>query len=196
MTEIDPQALESQLIEWQDGGLLEYSAFGRTMFISMLKAAPGVKSDMEAMLSRHNDEAQRRLSILADYAKTDRCRHDYISRYFGERSVAECASCDNCVTHAVPSMLKETHRTVLEGMMTIPIRVGKKGLIKAFTGSMSSPIQKHDWKMLGALSHCSSDDLDVYIEDLIAWGYLQNGGNALRPLVEITPAGRKLVTNN
>jgi superfamily II DNA helicase RecQ len=144
------------------------------------------------MLKSHRIEAERKLDQISAYATHSGCRHDFIARYFGEKSITGCTSCDNCACAIAPRSLTENHMCILKGIICLPIRFGRSGLIKALAGAKSCPIRPHEWPYLGKMSIHSRDFIGKLIDDLVNWGYLDRDGNPLRPLLIITPAGRRI----
>ncbi|MGM0588358.1 MAG: RecQ family ATP-dependent DNA helicase [Bacteroidota bacterium] len=48
-------------------------------------------------LERYHQVQMQKLNYLKQYAQTDRCRSEFLRRYFGETNVPEyCGKCDNC----------------------------------------------------------------------------------------------------
>lgn len=184
--------IECELLEWRDLGWINYRCSGRTMCIELLKSKKGAKKALEDMLEARQAQARDKIHKLTEYAKSGYCRHDFIARHFGDEPIGDCQSCDNCISSAAPMMLTDDHMLILKGILCLPIRFGKTGLVKALAGVKSCPIRPHEWPYLGALSHMKRDSIKDRIEDLVNWGYLQPDGTVLRPLLALTAAGRKL----
>jgi hypothetical protein len=191
-TNVPLREVESALLKWRDEGCLTYRTSGRTMYIELCGSRKGARADMQAMLDTHRAEAIRKVKILADYAKSSRCRHDIISRYFGEAPITGCRSCDNCIKGGAPAKLSDEHLTILKGVECLPIRFSASALVKAFMGASGCPMKPHEWPHLGVFSGRTRDSVKQMIDDLIDWGYLVHDGTILRPLLVLTPAGRKL----
>jgi len=191
-TGIPLHRIEPMLLGWRDKGKMSYRSSGRTMCIELCSAARGTRKRLEEMLETYRAEAREKIYKLAAYAKTAGCRHNFIACHFGESLVQICQSCDNCRKAKVPAALTADHLLILKGIMSLPLRLGKRGLIRALVGAPSNPIRSHEWLHLGVFSDRGRDWVGERIEDLIAWGYLERGGNPLRPLLVLTPAGRKL----
>lgn len=184
--------IEWKLLEWRDLDWISYRCSGRTMCIELLKSKKDAKKALEDMLEARQAQARDKIHKLTEYAKSGYCRHDFIARHFGDEPIQDCQSCDNCISSAAPLMLTDDHMLILKGILCLPIRFGKTGLVKALAGVKSCPIRPHEWPYLGALSHMKRDSIKEHIEDLVNWGYLQPDGTVLRPLLALTAAGRKL----
>lgn len=187
-----PHEMESLILEWRSQHLVTYRSTGRTMYLELCRAGSGVKAGIQRMLDTYRDESMRRAEELASYARTSKCRHDFISKHFGEARINDCKSCDNCHRGTAPKKMGDDHLTVLQGIVALPTRLGSAGLIKALRGAKSCPIQPHEWAELGVFSGRSEAAVKAIIEDLLAWGYLQPDGTIIRPLLTLTAAGRKL----
>lgn len=187
-----PDELESLLFQWRDQGLLDFRTSGRMMYIRLCRADSGARAKLEGMLDAHKNTAERKVQQLAGYAKIEECRHNAISRHFGEAAVSNCTACDNCLKNAAPSMLTDEHLLILKGMQSLPIRLGKRGLVRALMGAASCPIQPHEWPHVGAFLGKTRSSVEELINDLTEWGYLERDGNPIRPLLVLTAAGRKM----
>jgi ATP-dependent DNA helicase RecQ len=191
-TGIPPYEIEPLLLGWRDRHWLAYRSSGRTMYIELCRATRGARAALEEMIAEYGLAALRKVETLAAYAKSTGCRHDFIARHFGEAPVQGCRSCDNCTKAAAPANLTEDHLLVLKGILCLPIRLGRTGLVKALVGAPGCPLRPHEWPQLGAFSGRTRDSVRDLVEDLIDWGYLERDGSPLRPLLALTPAGRKL----
>jgi ATP-dependent DNA helicase RecQ len=52
--------------------------------------------DLVAKLKTFRYEGERRLRLIADYARSNECRSVFIRRYFGEDHPPRCGTCDRC----------------------------------------------------------------------------------------------------
>jgi ATP-dependent DNA helicase RecQ len=48
---------------------------------------------------------ERKIDILLDFLKNKKCRHSYLSTYFGEQKEFKCGNCDNCLENKRLSIL-------------------------------------------------------------------------------------------
>ncbi len=187
--------LEWTLLEWRDRGWIFFRTSGRTMHLERNKPPSNAKQLLEDLLQAQAVSAKTKASKLLEYVRTNDCRHDYILQHFGEEPIQKCSTCDNCCKRHTPSTFSDTHLLILRGICSLPIRLGRSGLAKAFTGCRSCPIQPHEWPHLGALSSYSRNGVEGLLDDLRDWGYLERDGSPLRPLLVLTPAGRKLAVS-
>lgn len=187
--------LEWKLLDWRDRGWINYRSSGRTMYIERCPASKGSKKVLQDLLDSYSSAAVSKINILAAYAKTNRCRHDFIARHFGEQPVKGCKSCNNCVKLYAESHLTDDHMLILKGVISLPVRLDRIMLIKSLAGLGRCPIQPHEWPQLGAFKGRNLDLIGGLIDDLIEWKYLEQDGNSLRPLLVITSVGRKLVSS-
>lgn len=191
-TGMQPHEIEPKLLEWRDRGLIACRSSGRTMCIELSRPLRGTRERLEQMLAAYSTEAAQKIEKLTAYAKTDGCRHDFIAQHFGEEPVTDCSSCDNCRKAAAPAERTEDHLRILSSMISLPIRLGRTGLVKALAGSAACPIRPHEWSYLGVYAGRKREWIMERIDDLIDWGYLERDGNPLRPLLALTPEGRRL----
>lgn len=194
-TGIPLHELESRLFEWRDRGLISFRTSGRTMYINLCRVGAGARETLNGMIETHRSASVRKMERLIDYVRYSGCRHDFISRHFGDPPIRGCRSCDNCLKGTTPFKLNGDHIRILKGMLSLPIRLGKTGLVRALTGSSRCPIRPHEWPHLGAFSGMTQSSAEALIGDLIDWGYLERDGTMLRPLLSLTAAGRKLAVN-
>jgi len=80
---------------------------------------------------------------------------------------------------------------ILDGVRLLPIRLGKRGLVRALKGSVACPLRPHEWKYLGALDHLPLSRVEEMVESLVNRGYLDREGPSDRPLLALTPLGER-----
>jgi ATP-dependent DNA helicase RecQ len=95
-TELGKRKVASTLARLVTAGAAELTLAGEVQ-------PPAGKVDVEALVEevveeqeRHRAARQARIELLQDYAKSQRCRRNYLLTYFGEAAEATCAACDNC----------------------------------------------------------------------------------------------------
>jgi RecQ family ATP-dependent DNA helicase len=97
------EELEDRLLTWQERRWIEARGSARGLSLTVLGDARAhtnaIRSVLETML--RNDE--RRLSLLAGFAETHRCRQEEIARYFAATVPPACGICDNCCRRGVGS---------------------------------------------------------------------------------------------
>ena len=68
---------------------------GVSIVVSPEKFKAGVH-ELVAKLKTFRYEGERRLRLIADYARSNECRSVFIRRYFGEDHPPRCGTCDRC----------------------------------------------------------------------------------------------------
>jgi hypothetical protein len=199
-----PQELELNLLEWRDQGYIKYEASQRGMLLGLLKPSGSARPAMEHLLSEYEKHAMGKITTAAQYAESPICRHGFITRYFGEKPVSNCSSCDNCLgDQSNPSTggkeqlsereLNDARTLVLRGIYKLPLDMSRKQIIRAFAGSPLSPINKYELEFLGSLSHLSSKTIGKVIDGLLITGYLERSGRPLSPLLVLSKIGTRFV---
>jgi ATP-dependent DNA helicase RecQ len=94
---IDPRTVESLLLQWHASGLLRYRGIGRDILLALPEPPPDSHQRVTAMLADYHAGKDGRAGEMMAYANTSRCRHGYISAYFGGRPIDHCTACDNCL---------------------------------------------------------------------------------------------------
>lgn len=94
---LDPRTIETQLMAWDDAGWLRYRGIGRDMLLALPQAPSDSRQRVAAMLADYRAGQDGRIAEMMAYATTRRCRHGYISAYFGGRPIERCQACDNCL---------------------------------------------------------------------------------------------------
>ena len=207
---IDPRAIESQVLGWQEAGWLRYRGVGRDMLLYLPPAPPDSRQRVAAMLAEYRAGQEGRLAEIMAYATTDRCRHGAISAYFGGRTIERCRSCDNCLgTAATTSRYSGSGRTsrpagsipqqdmsgpaatlVLRGVAQLPYPMGRSGLVRAMQGASSSKLKAGRFQMFGALSgwtQAAIRDLIIQMEEA---GLLEDFEKSGYRLLRLSAAGR------
>ena len=94
---IDRLQLENQLLRWQTDGYLHVYPGGRRVMVELLAPPDDAGSRIDSLLSRYNAIQAQRVAEIADYARTERCRHGYLANYLGGHDRWHCDACDNCL---------------------------------------------------------------------------------------------------
>ena len=211
-----PAELEGLLLGWADEtGALAVTIGRRDLCLRLVVPPP---PDAAAALPRLLDdvrrENERRVARMVAYATGRSCRHAMLAAHLGER-LAPCeTACDVCTGRVAsapakgreagaraaggasaapakpaPSSDAEAARLVLTVLPQIPFNVGKTGLIKILSGSITASIKEDRVALFGALGAWSQGRIDALIERLIADGLIARGDSEYRPL-SLTPAGQ------
>jgi ATP-dependent DNA helicase RecQ len=100
---------EALLSDLEQAGLIERDEDGHIVIAVPLGAFHAGARDLVAKLKTFRFEGERRLRLVANYARSEDCRSVFIRRYFGEEHPPRCGTCDRCradragVTPAGPS---------------------------------------------------------------------------------------------
>jgi ATP-dependent DNA helicase RecQ len=102
-----PDAIEPRLLDWAEAGWLDYRGSARGLRLEPLRV-PDLEARIREILRAMEALDEARLARLDEYVRTRKCRHRFLSEYFGHPQVlpgAECFSvvqrdrcgeCDNC----------------------------------------------------------------------------------------------------
>ncbi len=165
--------LQKALKYLDQAGHLSWRAPGESRRIVMLEPRRSKAPADARTLDRARVSAIRRLEDLIRYAQYRGCRRNYILTYFGERSVARCARCDNCLG---------THRVAGSG-------AADDQIIRAVLSAAAQGIDLSEWS-IG--SPWSVDEVDECIDWLVREDCLR-ANFAPDFSLEVTDRGRKLL---
>lgn len=90
------EALEAELLDWQEAGWIRFRGGARGMNISVRTGLQDLPKDVAAVLKRVEEMDGLRLAQLAAFLETRECRQGFVSRYFGAEEAVRCGICDNC----------------------------------------------------------------------------------------------------
>ena len=158
----------------------------------------------------------RKLDEVARYARSPRCRQQYILRYFGEIGSENCGHCDNChqaksrgpdVDVEAPVSRKtdfieddsvtEAVRIVLSGVARGKKRFGKSMIAAMLCGSRAAKVTK--WRLdelstFGLLEELTQSEVADLIEALMEMRLIdQVEVDRFRPVVHLTELGREVM---
>ena len=174
--------------------------------------SPQVLREMTADLAHTKSERQRRLTEMFAFCKTRQCRRVALLDYFGDKSQPrETFCCDNCDNPpsaaasvpadvpegyvAAPSAVDDVY-SLLQAMDALRPRVGKAKLIKVLRASSSKDVERFkDASAWGALRLASQGQVDSFMDDLIARGWLHQADEEEYYVVSVTRAGREVWSN-
>ncbi len=190
----DPVDLELQLVRWAAEGLLTYRPAGRDMLLELPAASTQAWDRLAELLEQHRVIQAQRVSDIAAYAETRRCRHGYVGQYLGGRVVSTCGACDNCaasevVDAALPSEAEQL-LVVLRCVADGPWGWGRVNLVLILRGDPEAPERGRAQIGFGALAYRSRAAVEGMLTHLEEGGYLRSrrlnrGGEVL----ELTKAG-------
>ncbi len=215
-------AVQSALYLLERAGHIERTAANRaengkrqSRTIVMLDSSP-LRVDPRHVSGRADLE-RRKLRELIDFCYTEDCYRSHILRYFGDRNhPRECGTCGNCrpgeepvkrevprdqITEAdlAPRNLTDDEllrvRKILACAKRMNGRFGKKLLAGTLRGSAAKQIVKARLNQLstyGLLSDMRHDELEFYIDTLIAAGCLKVIGRQY-PTISTTELGDRVM---
>ena len=190
----DPVDLELQLVRWAAEGLLTYRPAGRDILLELPVASTQAWDRLAELLEQHQLIQAQRVSDIAAYAETRRCRHGYVGQYLGGRVVSKCQACDNCkaskVAAAVLPSEAEQLREVLQCVADGLWGWGRVSLVHILRGDPGAPGRGRDQLGFGALAYRSRSAVEGMLARLEEAGLLtarrlDHGGEVL----ELTEAG-------
>jgi ATP-dependent DNA helicase RecQ len=179
--------------------------------IIMLDSAPATKLRVDpAEVSRRGELERRKLRAIIEFCYTDRCYRAHILNYFGDRkSERLCGTCGNCKPASTPALSTPVDfspraltaeellrvRKILACAKRMNGRYGKKLLISTLRGSVAKQVitaQLNELSTYGLLRDMANDELEVYIDALIAARCLRVKPGAY-PTISTTDVGDRVM---
>ena len=152
------------------------------------------------MLEKNGELSDARRGLLRDierYASSVGCRHKRLVGYFGEAfDKDDCGACDYCLgeLEAVPDAATVA-RKILSGVARVGQRFGAAHVTNVLRGSDSEQVRSrghHELSVFGLMKDATIDELRGYIDQLLAHGLLQQGGDEY-PILQISSDGHALL---
>jgi ATP-dependent DNA helicase RecQ len=152
------------------------------------------------MLERNGELSDERRALLRDmerYAARVGCRHRHIVGYFGEAyERTTCEACDFCLgeLEAVEEPVVVA-RKILSCVARLGQRYGVGYVTQVLRGQASDQVNARGHAGLstfGLLRDCSNDEVRGYIDQLMAFGFLQQTDDDY-PVVQLTADGAALM---
>src|SRR5688572_25832066 len=152
------------------------------------------------MLEQNGELTEARRGLLRDierYAASVGCRHKRLVSYFGETFTKDdCGACDYCLGELETVVDAVTvARKVLSGVARVGQRFGAAHVTNVLRGSDSEQVRSrghHELSVFGLMKDATIDELRGYIDQLLAHGLLQQGGDEY-PILQITAEGLALL---
>src|SRR5215207_1440483 len=189
--------------------------------ILMLDSAPATKLRVDpGDMSRRGELERRKLRAIIDFCYTDYCYRAHILNYFGDRNhERECGTCGNCKPkESAPAFHPDPEEHTVSAPLDMPPRVlteeellrvrkilacakrmngrfGRKLLVSTLRGSASKQVltaRLNELSTYGLLKDMAADDLQLYVEALIASGCLKVKGGAY-PTISTTELGDRVM---
>jgi ATP-dependent DNA helicase RecQ len=190
--------------------------------ILMLDSVPATQLRVDPRdISRRGELERRKLREMIDFCYTDYCYRAHILNYFGDRNhQRECGTCGNCKPHTfapsyqadleespTPSLPADLSpraptddellrvRKILACAKRMNGRFGRKMLVSTLRGSAAKQVltaRLNELSTYGLLKDMAADELQLYVEALIAAGCLKVKGGAY-PTIATTELGDRVM---
>jgi ATP-dependent DNA helicase RecQ len=152
------------------------------------------------MLEKNGELSDARRGLLRDierYAASVGCRHKRLVGYFGEVFTKDdCGACDYCLGELETVADSVTvARKILSTVARVGQRFGAAHVTNVLRGSDSEQVRSrghHELSVFGLMKDATIDELRGYIDQLLAHGLLQQGGDEY-PILQITADGLALL---
>jgi ATP-dependent DNA helicase RecQ len=152
------------------------------------------------MLEKNGEMSDARRTLLRDmerYAASVGCRHKRLVGYFGESFTKDdCGACDYCLGELETLADSVTiARKVLSCVARVGQRFGAAHVTNVLRGSDSEQVRSrghHELSVFGLMKESSIDELRGYVDQLLAHGLLQQGGDEY-PILQLTAEGLALL---
>jgi ATP-dependent DNA helicase RecQ len=153
-----------------------------------------------AMLEKNGELSDARRMLLRDierYAASVGCRHKRLVSYFGESfDKDDCGACDYCLGELEAVVDAVTiARKVLSAVARVGQRFGAAHVTNVLRGSESEQVRSrghHQLSVFGLMKDAAIDELRGYVDQLLAHGLLQQGGDEY-PVLQLTSTGVALL---
>jgi len=189
--------------------------------ILMLDSAPVAQLRVDPRdISRRGELERRKLRAMIEFCYTDYCYRAHILNYFGDRHHArQCGTCGNCqpktnvpvVYEPEPERVVSTPgdraahalnhdellrvRKILACAKRMNGRFGKKMLVSTLRGSVAKQVltaKLNELSTYGLLKDMAGDEVETYIDALVARGCLKVKGGAY-PTISTTELGDRVM---
>jgi ATP-dependent DNA helicase RecQ len=181
--------------------------------IIMLDSTPATQLRIDARdVSRRGDLERRKLREIIDFCYTDYCYRAHILNYFGDRHhERQCGTCGNCRPQTIaptpstppmdssPRTLTDDEllrvRKILACAKRMNGRFGKTMLVSTLRGSAAKQVltaRLNELSTYGLLKEMAQDEVQSYIDALVAARCLQVGGGAY-PTISTTELGDRVM---
>jgi ATP-dependent DNA helicase RecQ len=152
------------------------------------------------MLEKNGELSEARRGLLRDierYAASVGCRHKRLVSYFGETFAKDdCGACDYCLGELESVADPVTvARKILSSVARVGQRFGAAHVTNVLRGSDSEQVRSrghHELTVFGLMKDATIDEVRGYIDQLLAHGLLQQGGDEY-PILQITADGLALL---
>ena len=189
--------------------------------IIMLDSVPVTQLRVDPRdVSRRGELERRKLRAIIDFCYSDYCYRAHILNYFGDRHhERQCGTCGNCKPKTSVPVIYEPEpecvlatpgdrsprslnddellrvRKILACAKRMNGRFGKKMLVSTLRGSVAKQVltaRLNELSTYGLLKDMASDELQVYVDALVASGCLKVKGGAY-PTISTTELGDRVM---
>ena len=179
--------------------------------IIMLDSAPATQLRIDPHdVSRRGELERRKLRAMIDFCYTDYCYRAHILNYFGDRDhERQCGTCGNCQPKGLtpsampvdskPRALTDDEllrvRKILACAKRMNGRFGRKVLASTLRGSAAKQVltaRLNELSTYGLLKEMSQEEIEIYIDALIAAGCLKVNGRQY-PTISTTELGDRVM---
>jgi len=136
-----------------------------------------------------------KLQAMVDYCHTEGCFQNYILNYFGEITDMKCGRCGACSDTRETVEVTVDAQKVLSCIIRMGQRWGKTMVSQVLNGSKNKKMAEFRFNELptyGLLSHLSVNEINNFMEFLIAGNYLAVEQGQF-PLVKVTEKGKAVL---
>ena len=152
------------------------------------------------MLEKNGEMSDARRGLLRDmerYAASVGCRHKRLVGYFGETFTKDdCGACDYCLGELeTVGDAVTVARKVLSCVARVGQRFGSAHVTNVLRGSDSEQVRSrghHQLSVFGLMKDATIDEIRGYVDQLLAHGLLQQGGDEY-PVLQLTSEGLDLL---
>lgn len=143
--------------------------------------------------------AKAQLQRVVDYAQSRICRRTLLLQYFAEESKEmKCSSCDNCLNPQETINGTVLAQKILSCIYRVKERFGISHIAGILTGSQAQKIQQYQHDKLstyGIIDNYSSQDVKMFIYELIQLGYIQQSKDQYG-LLRLTPLSKSVLVGD
>jgi ATP-dependent DNA helicase RecQ len=145
----------------------------------MLPPPADAAERMAAILDGMGRRNRRRLRALYAYLDTERCRHAFIARHFGQEAAERCGRCDVCrpvtlqeLQPVVGERIDDPAEAVRRLVGQFPLKYGRSGVTEVLKGVTARRLHAERTDLFGALAHLSKAAIERAVDQLLADGEL------------------------
>ncbi len=129
----------------------------------------------------------KKLDDMVRFCELQTCRRQYLLKYFDENSLANCGSCDVCLTEVERFDGTLISQKALSAVARLKESFGAGYVLQFLRGSKSEKIREEhkQLKTYGIGADITMADWQRYLRELVSNGYLQTSGGEY-PVLQLT----------